>query len=195
MTTPLLSMPVRTLDVQRAEFSRRRFLAMPLAGTIAWSVIGVASLVLKPWPLAITLFAATGSIAYLGMAISRLTGENFLDKSRPKNAFDALFMMTVGMSVLVYAIAIPFFRIEPSSLPLSVGILTGLMWLPLSWVIQHWIGIFMPWCGPACSWACGMDFLNTVTSRCRSSLSRSTASPSWCWSVAGARCVSRLARP
>lgn len=142
MTTPLLLNPVRTLDVQRAEFSRRRFLAMPLAGTIAWSVIGVASLVLKPWPLAITLFAATGSIAYLGMAISRLTGENFLDKSRPKNAFDALFMMTVGMSVLVYAIAIPFFRIEPSSLPLSVGILTGLMWLPLSWVIQHWIGIF-----------------------------------------------------
>jgi hypothetical protein len=27
-------------------------------------------------------------------------------------------------------------------LPLSVGILTGLMWLPLSWVIQHWVGVF-----------------------------------------------------
>jgi hypothetical protein len=25
---------------------------------------------------------------------------------------------------------------------LSVGILTGLMWVPFSWIIQHWIGSF-----------------------------------------------------
>jgi hypothetical protein len=25
---------------------------------------------------------------------------------------------------------------------LSVGILAGLMWLPFSWIIQHWVGIF-----------------------------------------------------
>ncbi len=29
-----------------------------------------------------------------------------------------------------------------TSLPLTVGILTGLMWLPLSWIIDHWIGLF-----------------------------------------------------
>ncbi|MEL6720734.1 MAG: hypothetical protein AAFP82_18665 [Bacteroidota bacterium] len=29
-----------------------------------------------------------------------------------------------------------------SSLPMTVGILTGLMWLPFSWIIQHWSGIF-----------------------------------------------------
>jgi hypothetical protein len=46
------------------------------------------------------------------------------------------------MSWLVFAIAIPFFMIEPTSLPLSVGILAGLMWLPLSWIIRHWIGTF-----------------------------------------------------
>jgi hypothetical protein len=42
----------------------------------------------------------------------------------------------------VFAVAIPFFMIEPTSLPLSVGILAGLMWLPLSWIIQHWVGMF-----------------------------------------------------
>jgi hypothetical protein len=42
---------------------------------------------------------------------------------------------------MVWAIAIPFFLKEPSSLPLTVGILTGLMWIPFSWMIEHWIGI------------------------------------------------------
>ena len=27
-------------------------------------------------------------------------------------------------------------------MPLSVGILTGLMWLPFGWIVQHWIGLF-----------------------------------------------------
>ncbi len=46
------------------------------------------------------------------------------------------------MALLVWAIAIPFYMVEPSSLPLSVGILVGLMWVPFSWMIQHWIGLF-----------------------------------------------------
>jgi hypothetical protein len=25
---------------------------------------------------------------------------------------------------------------------MTVGILTGLMWLPFSWIIKHWVGIF-----------------------------------------------------
>jgi hypothetical protein len=81
-------------------------------------------------------------IVWLGMGLSRLTGENFLDKTRPKNAFDSLFFATVAMALLAWAIAIPFFRADPTSLPLSVGILSGMMWLPLSWTIRHWIGGF-----------------------------------------------------
>jgi hypothetical protein len=45
------------------------------------------------------------------------------------------------MSLLGYAIAIPFFLVDRTSLPLTVGVLTGLMWVPISWIIQHWIGI------------------------------------------------------
>ena len=76
------------------------------------------------------------------MFISKFTGENFLDKSRPRNTFDTLFFMSVLMAVMVYAIAIPFFLIDYTSLPMTVGILAGLMWIPISWIVQHWIGLF-----------------------------------------------------
>ena len=88
------------------------------------------------------LFIATGSIVYLGMFVSKFTGENFLDKTKPKNTFDTLFLLTAGQAILVYSIAIPFFLVDYSSLPLTVGILTGLMWLPLTWIIDHWVGVF-----------------------------------------------------
>jgi hypothetical protein len=114
---------------------------MPIAGTIAWLIV-LAGGLLVPRIAWLVLFAATGAIVYIGMGVSKLTGEDFLDKTRPKNDFDALFFHTVAMSLLVYGIAIPFFLVDPSSLPLSVGILSGLMWLPLSWTIQHWIGYF-----------------------------------------------------
>ena len=142
MTNLDLAPAVRTLDEQRREFAQRRGLAMPLAGMVAWAIVGVGGAflptVLKVW----VLFGATGSILFLGICFSRLTGENFLDKRRPKNVFDGLFLHTVAMAVLVYAIAIPFFQADYTSLPLSVGILSGLMWLPLSWIIGHWVGTF-----------------------------------------------------
>jgi hypothetical protein len=134
--------PERSLEEQRAEFASRRLIAMPIAGTIAWALVGVAGLFLSPWRASMALFVATGSILYLGMAISKLTGENMLDRSRPKNVFDRLFFYGVIQALLVYAIAIPFFLKDHTSLPLTVGILTGLMWMPLSWIIDHWAGLF-----------------------------------------------------
>ena len=133
---------IRTLDEQRREFARRRGVAMPLAGMVAWCVVGVAGACLPPVPAVWVLFGATGCIVFLGIFFSRFTGENFLDKQRPKNVFDGLFLHTVAMALLVYAIAIPFFQADYTSLPLSVGILSGLMWLPLSWIIGHWVGTF-----------------------------------------------------
>ncbi len=132
----------RTLEDQRIEFSNRKFLATPLAGIIAWLISGVSGLIFPDRATVWVLFIMTGSIVYLGLFISKFTGENFLDKSKPKNEFDKLFLFTVGQAVLVYAIAIPFFLLDYTSLPMTVGILTGTMWLPLSWIIKHWVGIF-----------------------------------------------------
>lgn len=142
MATTQPSNAPRNLDEQRREFAQRRGLAMPLAGAVAWTIVGVAGVFLPPILKAWVLFGAVGSIAGLGIFLSRFTGENFLDKQRPKNFFDGLFFSAVGEAWLVFAIAIPFFRTDYTSLPLSVGILSGLMWLPFSWMIGHWIGTF-----------------------------------------------------
>jgi hypothetical protein len=131
-----------SLDEQRIAFSNKKFIATPLSGLIVWTIIGFSGLFFSDFITVWTLFIGTGSIVYLGLFLSKFTGENFLDKSKPKNEFDTLFLYGVAQAVLVYAIAIPFFLVDYTSLPMSVGILTGLMWLPFSWIIKHWVGIF-----------------------------------------------------
>lgn len=131
-----------TLEQQRAEFIKRRFLATPLTGMMVWLLIGLVGLVASKMVAVWSIFIGTGSIAYIGIFVSKLTGEDFLAKDRPKNTFDTLFFYSVGMAVLVYSIAIPFFMIDYTSLPLTVGILTGLMWLPFTWIIKSNIGTF-----------------------------------------------------
>ncbi len=137
-----MEQPIRSLEEQRREFASSKLMATPLAGLIVWLIIGISGLTMPPQITVWVLFIGTGSIVYLGMFISKFTGENFLDKSKPKNEFDSLFMYSVGQAVLVYSIAIPFFLVDYTSISLSVGILTGLMWLPVSWIIKHWVGIF-----------------------------------------------------
>lgn len=141
-TTPPIQQPRLSLDEQYAQFVNNRFLAMPMAGTIAWCVIGIAGLFLQAQMAALVLFVATGMIFYLALIIARVTGEDLLGKTRKGNFFDKVFLSCIAMAWLVFAIAIPFFLIDPTSLPLSVGILAGLMWLPFSVLIRHWVGLF-----------------------------------------------------
>ena len=131
----------RTLSDLRAEFGRSPLLAMPIAGTIAWAAAGVFGAMLREGPASIALFICTGAIFPLGLLISRFTGEDLLG-TESANELDRLFGLNILMANLVWAIAIPFWLVEPSSLPLGVGVLAGLMWVPLSWMIQHWVGLF-----------------------------------------------------
>ena len=131
-----------TLEEQKEEFKRKKLLASPIAGLIAWLIVAISGFFFPDNITVWVLFIATGSIVYLAMGISKLTGEDYLDKSKPKNTFDTLFFLTVAQAILVYSIAIPFFFFFYTSLPLTVGILTGLMWVPLTWIIDHWVGLF-----------------------------------------------------
>lgn len=74
----------RTLEEQRIEFSNQKFLATPLAGMIVWAIIGVAGIFFSDFIAVWTIFIGTGSIVYLGLFLSKFTGENFLDKKKPK---------------------------------------------------------------------------------------------------------------
>ena len=132
----------RTLEEQKEEFKSKKLLASPIAGLIAWLIAAISGIFFPDNITVWVLFIATGSIVYLAMGISKLTGEDYLDKSKPKNTFDNLFFLTVAQAILVYSIAIPFFIVDYTSLPLTVGVLTGLMWVPLTWIIDHWVGLF-----------------------------------------------------
>ena len=132
----------RTLEEQKEEFKSKKLLASPIAGLIAWLIVAISGIIFPDNITVWVLFIATGSIVYLALGISKLTGEDYLDKSKPKNTFDNLFFLTLAHAILVYSIAIPFFIVDYTSLPLTVGILTGLMWVPLTWIIDHWVGLF-----------------------------------------------------
>lgn len=91
----------------------------------------------------LAVFVGTGSIVYLALFVARLTGERLkFQSNKQRNFFDTLFLSTVAMCFLVYAIALPFFVQNYKALPFAVAVLTGLMWLPMSVMIQHWIGVF-----------------------------------------------------
>src|SRR5699024_6865938 len=130
----------RTLKQQRIEFINQKFLATPLAGLIIWTIIGLIGIFFSDFIAVWSIFIGTGSIVYLGLFLSKFTGENFLDKSKPKNEFDTLFLFTAAQAILVYAIALPFFLVDHSSLPMSVGILSGLMWVPFSCIVNNCVG-------------------------------------------------------
>jgi hypothetical protein len=132
----------QTLDELRAEFGKSRMIAMPIAGTIAWTATGICGAVLPLGLAAWALFICTGMTFGLAVLIAPLVGEDLLGRKGEKTELDDLFLLTILMANLAWAIAIPFFMVHPSSLPLSVGILAGLMWVPFSWMIRHWIGLF-----------------------------------------------------
>ncbi|AXT39382.1 hypothetical protein D1814_12195 [Alteromonas sp. BL110] len=140
-TASIQSSPV-SLEQQREDFKRKRFIAMPLAGVFVWALLGMSALFVSELIITWMLYIGTGAIFYLGAGLSYLTGERFFAKNAVKNSFDRLFFVGMFMSLLVFAIALPVAAIDHTTVPLSIGILAGLMWMPLSWAIEHWVGYF-----------------------------------------------------
>ena len=130
------------LEQQREDFKKNRFIAMPLAGTVVWALLGISAPFVSELTITWLLYIGTGAIFYLGAGLSYLTGERFFAKKEAKNSFDRLFFIGMIMSLMVFAIALPVAAIDHTTVPLSIGILAGLMWMPLSWAIEHWIGYF-----------------------------------------------------
>ncbi|MDT0596414.1 DUF7010 family protein [Glaciecola petra] len=131
-----------SLDEQRAIFCQNRFLAMPLTGAIVWALIGIIALFADEMVKTYAVWFGCGSIFYLAIIVAKFTGEDFFGKHRPNNPFDRLFMGTIVMCLCMFAIVIPFATYDHTAVPLGVGILAGLMWIPFSWIIQHWVGYF-----------------------------------------------------
>lgn len=133
---------IRSIEEKTDEYARQRFMAIPLSGAIIWLLIGLAGFLLPERQAAWVLFIGTGSLFYVAIFIARFTGEPIFEIFRPKKILQGIFLVIVAMTVLMYVIAIPWFLVDITSLPLTIGIISGLMWIPYSWVIQHWVGVF-----------------------------------------------------
>ena len=75
---------MQSLEQQRETFKQNRFLAMPLAGTLAWSCIGVIAIFASIETIIWSIWIGCGTIFYIGIGISKLTGENLLKKRDEK---------------------------------------------------------------------------------------------------------------
>ncbi|MDE3271896.1 DUF7010 family protein [Pseudoalteromonas sp. G4] len=131
---------MKTLEQYRLEFKQKKMLAMPISGCLVWFLLGFLGMVVETQYLGLITFIATGMIFYIGIGISKLTHENLLIKKAERNPFDNLFLSTVVMAMMGYGLVIPMAQLDQSTIPLSVGIISGLMWLPLSWTLQHPVG-------------------------------------------------------
>ncbi len=130
------------LEQQREDFKKNRFIAMPLAGTVVWALLGISAPFVSELTITWLLYIGTGAIFYLGAGPPTSPVSDFLPRRQAKNSFDRLFFVGMIMSLMVFAIALPVAAIDHTTVPLSIGILAGLMWMPLSWAIEHWIGYF-----------------------------------------------------
>jgi hypothetical protein len=130
-----------TIKEMRIEFDQLggRTLSFPVAGVIAWTSIAIFGFILAEKQASFAVFILNGLIFPLSLLLSNFFKENILSS---KNELDVLFGRSVILVNLSWTIAIPFWMVLPSSLPLSVGVMAGLHWIVYGWIVQHWIGLF-----------------------------------------------------
>ena len=90
-----------------------------------------------PW----VYFGTTLVFLFNGMLLMRAgknisSGQKALKQDLPVK----LHLYLLAQVILTFAIAIPFFLEEPTSLPLTMGILTGTIWFPYSWIFNRRVG-------------------------------------------------------
>lgn len=132
---------MKTLEQYRDEYKQKKMLAMPISGCAVWFIIGMLGMFVETQYLGLITFIGTGMIFYIALGVAKITNETLLVKKAERNPFDNLFLSTVIMSLMGYGLVIPMTQLDHTTIPLSVGIISGLMWLPLSWTLQHPLGV------------------------------------------------------
>ena len=113
---------------------------MPIAGAVAWSAAAISGFFLHEDRAAcIALVVACLAITPMSLVIARFLGERLVGGA---NDLGRLMGRSMLMVNLFWTVAVSFWIKEPSSLPLTAGVIMGLQWIVLGWIIQHWIGFF-----------------------------------------------------
>ena len=122
----------------RLEYAQKRQIAIPIAGAICWGVAGAFGAVLPVSSASIAMFICVGLIFPLALLVGLVVHENVMARDE---LGDLLFKSIIAAS-LFWAVVIPFFIVDRSSVPLTLGIIFGIPWMILGWIIRHWIGSF-----------------------------------------------------
>jgi hypothetical protein len=130
-----------TFEEMRADFiiRRRGLLALPMTGTIVYSMAAILSLVVDPRLHNLMLTLCFWSILPIGALIGRMRGEAM--RSPANNPLFRLAAMARIMALSTWAIHIPVWIYAPSLFPITVGIGFALHWVIFSWTIGHPVGL------------------------------------------------------
>jgi hypothetical protein len=115
-----------------------RSMALPMAGALVWAAIGAAAPRLSSGTANLVLLFGTGAIFPLGLGLARLLGERLIDNPSP---LANLMGRCVLMVNLLWAMHLTVFALDPTYLPLTLGIGLGLHWVVFSWVVGHPVGL------------------------------------------------------
>jgi hypothetical protein len=132
----------KSLKELRAHFLASSTRSLPLAGLIAWSVLGILALKVSP--------AVTGKAAlYIMVAILPLAF--LLDRLRGRNLFaggsDNPVTKLFNLSVIGIGLSIPLglagadLGNSPTLVVLTMAVLAGIIWIPYGWAAGDPVGI------------------------------------------------------
>lgn len=122
--------------------------SMPLAGTIYWLVVAVASLYLQPYDVAMVVLFGSGMILPAGFLIDKLRGLNKTKADMTGNPLLPMFLKGTAVVVLLWPLVIIAAQLakEPNLIVLGGAVLMALVWIPYGSAagdpvgIQHAVG-------------------------------------------------------
>jgi hypothetical protein len=115
-----------------------RSLAMPFAGAIVWTAVGIAGSFLPDRQAAVVLLVGSGVIFPLALLLARQLHEDLLSRESPLARLMAAAVLMVN---LLWPLHIVLFLKDPSLLPLTLGVGLGLHWIVFGWIVQHPVGL------------------------------------------------------
>jgi hypothetical protein len=132
----------RSLRDLRAHFLATSTTAMPIAGMIAWAVLGVAALRLPPATTGTLALYIMALIMPLAIGLDRLRGRNFF-AGGATNPLQKLFLISiVGIAVTVPLVVIGAQGSgNPDLVVVGMAILAGVIWIPYGWAADDPVGL------------------------------------------------------
>lgn len=136
-----MSQDSRTLADLRGEFLATSTVSMPLAGMIAWALLGIASTMLADaivmW-LAVYIMALILPLAFL---LDRLRGRA-LFQGRDNPVLKMFLVSIVGIGLMFpLVISAGMVTTDPDIVVLGVAILAGVIWIQYGWAADDPVGL------------------------------------------------------